>query len=436
MSIKTDSLYIDNFPALHAGLVGKDNWQIPVSGQWVPSITGEGATGTWNIDISGMADAAKKVSNSLTINNRGKEITFNGEKSATLIVNRRCSVGRSGAASDYSFYTEDGKLKGWQKVASIIFQPHHTDREIVFKVSRGISAHEYSGILRAHLRINDTTATASKLITQLIWEYANADVDPNKLMLIGTADTANNKIIGELWMNIGTASYGIYHFDVLQEHDRTVAGNVGYSELWTLYNRDGSKEEDWAYFEGTEGVLSAFATIKNTVSSANKLNTNAGSVDKPVYFANGIPIECNHSFSDYLSKSSGGEIEGFVIFKNIADFNTDVNFNSGTVDISGDLAVGGQASFLGETYFGTEDSKEIPVTFNCTTNFLHIVDFYNNVNFNGGISHGFMSLDKNGFILDTSAHFNQSIVLSEQTYGSECPEDGTEGQIFFVLIDE
>lgn len=55
MSIKTDSLYIDNFPALHAGLVGNENWEAPASGRWVPSITGEGATGQWGIDISGTA---------------------------------------------------------------------------------------------------------------------------------------------------------------------------------------------------------------------------------------------------------------------------------------------------------------------------------------------------------------------------------------------
>lgn len=500
MSIKTDSLYIDNFPALHAGLVGKNNWQIPVSGQWVPSITGEGATGTWNIDIDGnatsanvatsakslqnsttsitdgkatfsgttlikgpfqskniypylnsnesipngnwnlgkkdaiwkgvycknlyfldeenngtdqesyayitisskgvvategaegtvgvaalklgnsypaedilnadgtvkvaakngnakgriilyntknkcvhleasdgleqnptitfpllsqtligtkgsseiegqltpkttntydlgtnqlkwkniyattfngnlvgIADKAKKVSNSLTINNRGKEITFNGEKSATLIVNRRCSVGRSDAfkTNKNAFYTESNQLKSWQKIASIAFQSRYADREIVFKVSKGLRAHQHSGILRAHLRVNASTALADKVQKQLIWEYANIDIDPNNFMLTVAADTTNDKIIGEIWINIGDTSHDIYHFDVMQEHDRSISGNVGYSELWTLYNRDGSKEEDWQYFDLNEmsnKALSVLATIKNNASTASSLS--------------------------------------------------------------------------------------------------------------------------------------------------------------------
>jgi hypothetical protein len=70
---------------------------------------------TFNGNLVGIADEAKKVSNSLTINNRGKEITFNGEKSSSLIVNRRCSVGRSGAfqTNENAFYTESNQLKSW-----------------------------------------------------------------------------------------------------------------------------------------------------------------------------------------------------------------------------------------------------------------------------------------------------------------------------------
>ena len=40
------------------------------------------------------------------------------------------------------------------------------------------------------------------------------------------------------------------------------------------------------------------ATIGGTVASANKLTTNAGSSTTPVYFSNGIPVNCSYSFGN------------------------------------------------------------------------------------------------------------------------------------------
>ena len=136
-------------------------------------------------------------------------------------------------------------------------------------------------------------------------------------MLIGTADTANNKIIGELWMNIGTASYGIYHFDVLQEHDRNVAGNVGYSELWTLYNRDGSKEEDWQYFDLNEmsnKTLSVLATIKNNAETATSLQNLTASITELNYMS-GVTDNIQEQLNSLLPLA-GGVVTGITTFGN------------------------------------------------------------------------------------------------------------------------
>lgn len=50
-----------------------------------------------------------------------------------------------------------------------------------------------------------------------------------------------------------------------------------------------------------KGSLSGNASTATTATSANKLNTNAGSATRPVYFSNGIPVQCDGTLANSIS---------------------------------------------------------------------------------------------------------------------------------------
>ncbi len=56
--------------------------------------------------------------------------------------------------------------------------------------------------------------------------------------------------------------------------------------------------------------LSIQSDIGGTAAAANKLNTDAGSSDIPVYFNNGIPVSTGHNFNDYLQIPNGVKYGG------------------------------------------------------------------------------------------------------------------------------
>jgi hypothetical protein len=64
---------------------------------------------------------------------------------------------------------------------------------------------------------------------------------------------------------------------------------------WTLFKHSGHGSA--TYTAGTGTIVSAANTIANTSASADKLNTDAGDYQTPVYFSNGVPVAVNTAAS-------------------------------------------------------------------------------------------------------------------------------------------
>lgn len=285
-----------------------------------------------NVAINGNANTADKVNNTLTINNRGKNIVFDGSTQKSLTINKRCTVGRFNGFSDkdsngnftsaYYVDAEKTQLKSWQKVASVIVSHQHADREIVFKVSQAINAHKVSGILRAHVRTNGIENGVLKpAFGKLYWEYANKDIVLNNFMMTITPDNAAQQFLCEIWIDIHDSSWMLYHFDVIQEHDRSATGDDNY---WTLYSRLGNKEEDWEYFSSSaisNGILSELLDIKNNAETATTLQNLTASITELNYMngvTDNIQIQFNNlntALTNYLPLA-GGIVTGATTFYN------------------------------------------------------------------------------------------------------------------------
>ena len=206
--------------------------------------------------VSGNAGTATKLATARTISLTG-DVTGSGsfDGSANLSISasrRKCVVGQTSSTTTNPYY----------KFASIQVTVANEDREIVFKVSTGYAKTEASGILRAHVR---TGATNTVSAVHLYWEYANQGIDPSKF-IIAHSTGASPTI--ELWVCIDSA-WMMYHFDVLQEHNRTDAVN-----RWTLYNTRGAGSQS-AVTSGYTQVQSTCLTINNPVTTITNTEIDA-----------------------------------------------------------------------------------------------------------------------------------------------------------------
>lgn len=206
-----------------------------------------------------------------TINIAGNNVPiWGGGLSADALrtsLERRCTVG---------FKTSSiPETARWFKVASLDLSAW-TESEITFKVSAGFGEQvTESGILRAHLKCRQLTATPF-YDADLYWEYANKGINPANFRLYYGRDNIKNptKIIGEIWIKIDTSNT-CYHFDRLQEH-----GKWEERFYWTLDNQlhtnndfiaSNEPEIGNSFYEGyTESSLLA---LKNNAASLTGLTT-------------------------------------------------------------------------------------------------------------------------------------------------------------------
>ena len=163
---------------------------------------------------------ATKLATARTISLAGKVVgstSFDGSTNVTITtMPRRAVVGQSSSTT----------TNPWYKFASLSFGAVslYQDNEITFHVTTGYSRLKASGILRAHFRTNSTGTVEQ---ANLYWEYANEEINPNYFVMAYSTTTTPTV---ELWCSIPYA-YVFYHFDVLQENDRTTGG----VNKWTLY---------------------------------------------------------------------------------------------------------------------------------------------------------------------------------------------------------
>lgn len=238
--------------------------------QFYPDVNNTGSLGTsankWNNvyaatltgSLSGNASSASKWAAARTLSFTGAataSVAVDGTANKTFTLLRRgASVGQSdNVVSD----------KPWYKFASISISNSYADREIAFKVSSGYTLTAASGILKARIRTNGNSFYES---AQLYWEYANADIDLNKFVMV--YNTGSKPTVCELWCKCDVSHTG-YHFPVIGENSRTDRNDT----YWTLYNTWSAGSQP-APTSGYTQLVSRLLTIKNPIAG------NAGTAAK------------------------------------------------------------------------------------------------------------------------------------------------------------
>lgn len=267
--------------------------QVFDTGVYLDTAAGRLVATTFKGELNGNASTATKLAAPKTISLNGDvtgSVGFDGSGNVTLDTYRRhCCVGQTSSTTTNPYY----------KFASIRLSETYSDREIVFKVSTGYSNNEASGILRAHVRTNSSSIIES---ANFYWEYANKGIEDSKFIM--AYSTGSNPII-ELWA-ICDVGYMMYHFEVLQEHER---GGT-WSSRWTLYNtcQAGSAS---SITSGYTQIPSSFLQLNNnefdSLNISGELSTdilNVNVINNPKYPPTldstiDIPVNYNSGSDDY-----------------------------------------------------------------------------------------------------------------------------------------
>ena len=293
-----------------------------------PHGTTKSDLGLGNVDNTADANksvlSASKLTTARTISLKGDatgSVNFDGSGDTTINVRRRrCVVGQHNGNAI--------STKPYYKFASIQINSAYNDREIVFKVSTGFTLDKASGILRAHFRTNGENVPECY---HFYWEYANSGIDPSKFIMAYSPD-ANPTV--ELWVKID-ASHLHYHFDVLQEHDRT-DGTI----YWTLYNTlsEGSQS---AITSGYSQLVSSVLTIRNPILG------NADTATKATQDASGNVITSTYETKANVSSHTGNTSNPHSVTKAQVGLGNVENKSSAT--IRGELTKANVTDALGYT---------------------------------------------------------------------------------------
>lgn len=185
--------------------------------------------------------------------------------------------------------TSDFASYAWHKFAEVTIDTVTTDATATFLVSKTWgNTPLVTGILSAHIRTGGTKVFES---AQFRWIITNGEggINPNEFVMVYT-NTASTSCKVELWHK-QTSRYDGWVFKLLKEHSRAAYGACP----WTLFKHNGHGSA--TYTTGTGEIVSTLNSIANPALSANKINTNAGDYQTPVYFSNGVPVVVNTAAS-------------------------------------------------------------------------------------------------------------------------------------------
>lgn len=181
-------------------------------------------------------------------------------------------------SSDFASYA-------WHKFAEVTVSEANADAIATFLVSQtwknGGDPTTKTGILTAHIRTSGTKVFSA---AHFKWLVAGDSIDPTEFVMVYT-DTASTSCKVELWHK-QTERYDGWVFKLLKEHSRTSYG----SYPWKMYVYTESTHGLSTYTSGTGTIVSSLNTIANTAASSDKINTDAGNANTPVYFSGGIPV--------------------------------------------------------------------------------------------------------------------------------------------------
>lgn len=257
-----------------------------------------------------------------------------------------------------------------------------------------------------------------------------------KADLTGTASEATHAVsadrLGDL--NVGSANTPVY-FDNGVPVDCTsplaldTNGNAATATKWqedrtfVITDADGTHSGENVTVNGTEDITLTLpveikANLKGTADLARALTENAGSATRPVYFDGGIPTNCD----DFLDVNITGNAATATVASKLSvtaagDTNTPVYFVNGVPKActSLDLSTSGNAGSANKLNTSAGDA-ETPVYFE------------------NGVPKACTQ------VLPLSAGENYKLTGSlgltqDVMYGSEIPESGFDGQLFFLTED-
>ena len=171
-----------------------------------------------------------------------------------------------------------------------------------------------------------TTTTYHRRPMSALWTYIKGKIDTDHKYVLRAGDT----MTGSLIINGTDKDYGLIVRRVDNDNESLkIFNESSYSKFvstnettsgqiyFTLSNLDASnngasKNSSDVIFKGSasgsEVVATKFTGALNgnaaTATTASKLGTNAGSATRPVYFASGIPVQCNETLAVNISKNA------------------------------------------------------------------------------------------------------------------------------------
>lgn len=142
---------------------------------------------------------------------------------------------------------------------------------------------EINNKLANYLPLSGGTLTGALNFANNIWNVVGDDVAIGDMNIAGT--------LGVMGKNGNTA------IKLVQFGASTTSGDAAPGVAWTCTGNGTST---------ISGILSGTfsGNLSGNAASANKLNTNAGSSTRPVYFSGGVPVQCNDTLANSISGKS------------------------------------------------------------------------------------------------------------------------------------
>ena len=285
---------------------------------------------------------------------------------------------------------------GWVKIARITVTNAYANHPMTFTIAqRGIMQY------RIHLVLVNNGSVAAAAISQFIIARDNSWTDTNnnpRAYIIKPSDG-----IFDLYIR---KTEGYDHIFVVDFTKADHSEGDNYSVAWTNVHA-----ADSAITGGTEAVKKLYlpsttnyagsSSVGGAATSANKLNTNAGAGDRPVYFSGGVPVQC-------AAPASGSWWKGVPLIgtDGVTEIGRMIDFhstNTSTADY--DLRLQYTGSATGKTVTLPGASGYVALLTKGSTSYYGMMD-------GDGSTSGWIRATSNGFLPSAGAKFFQTATSS------------------------
>ena len=285
---------------------------------------------------------------------------------------------------------------GWVNIARITVTEAYADQPMTFTIAqRGTMQY------RIHLLFTNNGTAAATEISQFIITRDNSWTDTNndpRAYIIKPSDG-----IFDLYIRKTVTWDCIFVVDFTKADEN---GGANYSVTWKNVHA-----ADSAITGGTEAVKKLYlptttnyagsSSVGGAATSANKLNTNAGAGDRPVYFSGGVPVQC-------AAPASGSWFKGvpLIATDGVMEIGKYIDFhksNDSTADYDLRLQYTGTAT--GKTVTIPGASGYVALLAKSGTSFYGMLD-------GDGKTSGWIRATSNGFIPSAEARFFQTATSS------------------------